>query len=649
VTDLASGSAESPAGISIRSQVGSANDRWRRVPAWLWLLSVVGQVVIAAALTRYTYFFVDDWIFLSQARTEALGLTYLRAGLFEHFSPISRLLDKLLMSVDPGSWAFAHSLQLLMYGAVIGAFIFTVRTILGNSWRALVLSILFGQSLFLIRMLNWWTASANILPSTAFSLLAIGAYLRWRPSRSGRWLVLGLVSFAAAILDYETALLLPVFLLLIGLLVLSDDLRPRALAAVVWRERWWWLGVAVLEVGGLINYYADYYTRMPRPTAAQTLHFLGIAMVTFAPALVGVKNPEASLGQSPLVIAACCVLVVGVITVVVYTRPRAWRSVAAFAVVVLVTMLPVGINRIVRFGVGIGNELYYQQPLQFMLFVLGALALVQERRRRWPARFARLRPDFAAPARAWLVVGLIAAYGALYITSARAMASAASEPRESRAFVDAFRAGVADVHRLTGRDPALLDLAVPGGILPAIFAPWNHYDKLLPVIDPNLSFDQASGAIYALDVAGRLVPLRFVSLAAGELRRATVSTLGGRESRPAVRGDAARGACVPTDGRPARLNIPLSTERSISPESTPAALRLSVRLPHSTVPVVLLSGPGGIVADQGFIVPWSAGSHNLFQSLSVTGRVRGVDLYLPPSACVDALTLGGFTLAGSPV
>jgi len=52
-------------------------------------VSVLLQVAVAAALTSYSFFFVDDFLFMGQARSQPFDLTYLRETLFEHFSPIA--------------------------------------------------------------------------------------------------------------------------------------------------------------------------------------------------------------------------------------------------------------------------------------------------------------------------------------------------------------------------------------------------------------------------------------------------------------------------------------------------------------------------------------------------------------------------------
>ena len=167
-----------------------------------------------------------------------------------------------------------------------------MRAILGNGWAAFALTIIFGQSIFLLRLLNWWTATANILPSSVGMLFAFWCYLRWRESGSRKLLVGSFAAFAVSLLDYETAILFPAYLALVSGLVLERRPGIRSWVALVRRERWAWTGYIVLDVAALINFYSFYYS----PTARPSLHAIGSYLLvalfeTFVPALVGIKYP----------------------------------------------------------------------------------------------------------------------------------------------------------------------------------------------------------------------------------------------------------------------------------------------------------------------------------------------------------------------
>jgi hypothetical protein len=619
---------------------------WRQPPRWLWPLSIVLQVLSATLLTSYTYFFVDDFIFMQQARNQALSLTYLRGSLFEHFSPITRLLDKVVVHFAPGDFAFAHGVQLALYAGALAAFALLAWTILGNSWSAFALTVAFGQSLFLMRLLNWFTATANILPSTIFLLLGIVGYLRWRPALSRWWLGLSLGAFVGSLLDYETALLFPAYLLLISLLVLEDELNPRAWIAALWRERWAWFGYGAIEVVALFNYFHYYYFKSLRPSLDQLVHYLKFALVdAFVPSLVGIKDPQAALSNHAIVILAAWLVVGGAVALTLYMRPRAWRCLAAFVVVFAITMVPVGLNRIRQFGIGIGHELYYEQSLQCMFLVLAALAVASRPLRGPPLWLARVISSARAAPQALIVGGVvaIAGYGALYITSVHAMADQSPEPHRARAYVDTFRASVSKARQRTGQYPVLVDHTVPADIIPPIFVPYNHYDEFFPQIQSHLRFDLAGGPTYVVDAAGRLVPVSFATISTGLLTNATASALDGsgivrasQAGRPS--------ACAPQGRATSRVHIPLSSPQTLHQPSSglPYALLVRARMPVGAPVTVVLTGARGSLPDTGFPQAWAAGAAARFVPLTLSTQVAQVGLDLPAGACVTDLSLGGF-------
>jgi hypothetical protein len=615
--------------------------RRARPPEWLWPLSIAFQVASAAALTAYTYFFVDDWLFIAEARRIPFGLPYLRMGLFEHFSPISRLLDKLLVHDSTGSFALAHSLQLLMYAAAIAAFAFAVRTILGNRWSAFALTIAFGQSLFLMRLLNWWTATANILPATIFGLVAFGAYLRWQRERSWGWLIVCVGCFFGSLLDYETAMLLPFYLAAVRFLILDGDLHPGAWLRVLRSEWLIWACFVVLDLGAAINYYTTYYIAIPHPTVVKLLDFLVTAVFgTFIPALFGIKNPESAPGRELAVIVACVMVLLALTAYLVHKRPRAWRCVLAFAFIALITLLPLGLARVTTGGVHVGKELYYQQPLQYMFLLLFALALRCEPRRAPPRWLAAIRVRLRAALPAVVVAG-VAAYGALYVTSVDAMANASWEPHRSRAYVRAFQASVLDAVRRTGREPVLFNLTVPPDI--DGFAPFNSYAVFFPMIDSHVRFSAVAAPMYVVSESGALVALGFTAADTGTLSRATIWQ---RERPPEPARLRGGFACMPPGSQSAVLRVPLrrAVRLGVLAGQLPHALRVLLRTPVAASVTVLAQGMGTLVGDGGFSPNFRRGTSAQYVPLYLDTDANAIELQLPSGACVGSLAVGSFAL-----
>jgi hypothetical protein len=636
--------------IADASRAAHNRARLAAPPKWLWPLSILFQIAIAAALTSYTYYFLDDWYFIAQARRIPFSIHYLRMGLFEHFSPISRLLDKLLVYNSTGSFTLAHTLELAMYAAVIAAFAFVVRTILGNRWWAFALTVLFGQSLFLMRLLHWWTATANILPSTIFGLLAFGAYLRWQRGRSRAWLAVSLAGLLGALLDYETAILLPFFFLAVRLLVLEDRLRPRAWIAVLRSEWVMWAGYLVLDAAALANFYAYYYLPFTRPTLSRVLDFLVDSLLgTFIPALFGIKHPEAALGRQSAVVVGCVIVFVALGAYLVYTRPRAGRCVLAFVAIALVAMLAIGIPRVGRYGVTpVATELYYQQPLQFMFLILAAFALRTERRRPPPhlvaGALARLRTPAAAAS--LLVVGA-ASYGALYVTSVHAEATwlrgTTWDPQRSESYVHTFQASVRRATARTGREPVLFNAQVPDGV----FSPDDSYASYFSIIDSRVRIGPVATPVYAVRRSGSLMPIAFHASVSGVLAGATVHERV-RSPVPAImRGGA---ACVPPGIAGGWLRVPLARQTRLvwsnaiqTGDRLPRALRLFLVMPARAKIRVRAQGRRRERIDQAFGPIFAPGTSGQYVPLDMNARARAIDLRLPGGACVSSLAVGSFS------
>jgi hypothetical protein len=534
-----------------------------------------------------------------------------------------------------------------MYAAAIVAFALVVRTILGNRWPAFGLTILFGQSLFLIRLLNWWTATANLLPATVFGLLTFAAYLRWRQAWSSRWLIASLACFFISLLDNETAMLMPLYIAAVRLLVLEGELRPAAWLAALRSEWPIWLGFLVLDVGAAINYYSAYYIPLPHASVGQTLQYLAIAVFsTFIPALFGIKNPQASLGRQPLVIIACVILFLALTGYLLYTRPRTWRALTAFLLIAVITMVPVAVNRIPVYGVHFAKELYYEQTLQFMFLILVALALRTDRRRASPKWLAviltRLR---AAPvAAASLASAALAGYGALYVTSVNAMANASWQPHRSRAYVQTFQASVGSVIRRTGREPVLFNVKLPEDIGGTGHVPYDRYQDLFPIVDGRVQFNSVTTPMYVVSHAGVLVPVTFAARDMGTLARVAVIEAHG-QAVPAVEqgGD----SCVPPGRSSTLMRIPLARPVRLSalPGALPLALRLFLRMPAPRDVKVLVSGQTGLLADGPFPPRFDQGASGQYIPLNLDTEAHAVELELPAGACITSLGIGSFSPA----
>jgi len=616
---------------------------------WLWPATIAMQVGAALWLTRFSFFFQDDFLFLEQARTQRINLTYLREGLFEHFSPISRVLDKIVALGTPPSFGLARVIEMGFYAGTVAAFAWVAVTIIGRRWSAFALTLIFGQSLFLMRLLMWWTATANILPSTCFGLLAIGFYLRWRRSGSAWRLGVSFLAFAGALLDYENAMLIPVWLVLIQVVTLEDKATVSVWLRRLWSEKWAWLGYGILDAAALANYMTGYYFPVARPTLGQLGRFLELGLLEgFVPAVFGLKDPELAVtGHLPVVLAVDLVAL-GVIGFVVWQRKRAWRCAAAFAVVYLLCMVPLGLERITLFGTGIAQELYYQQSLQAMFWVVAALTISLPRRdRRSTPRVWLVPGRFGRRARLAVVVAIAAAYTLAYISSVSALEQATPGPVASSQYVNGIISAAAKVRAQTGHDLNLIDLTVPPGVLATAFFPYDRYDLFLDLIDPQIRIDKG-GEIFSVSQSGSLVSETFHSITGGDMSAATVSDPDGSGREPAA---AAGGGemCIPEGTTLSRITIPLAKPLKLATVDAPL-YGVSVRYLETTAVSVglIVAGPGDTATlDEAVPHQWQAGvGSDVFPLLAPAAHeVSALIFVAPPGSCISALSVGEFTAA----
>jgi len=465
-----------------------------------------------AAYRNDTFFFRDDLLFLEQARESRLTIFYLRDGLFEHFSPFSRLLDYVLVHVAPGNFTVAFALMLLMFALTLCAFAFASVALLGNRPLSLTLTIAFGQSLFVFRLLGWWTATANILPAIGFGLAAMAGYLTWHRSKRHRWLLLSIGAYAISLGAHEQAILLGPELLLLRLLVLEEEFSVAAWVRVVWRERWAWIAYGSMSLLAVWNYYQFYYVPRSRPGIGLVAHFAEVSIVeTFFPALFGVKYPETPFANHPATVILVAVTVSAVVLLSVALRRRAWRAWALLGLVVGVNTLALAFSRAQLYGLVPARELYYYQGPAFYALLCVGCAL--SNRVSGPARqgmVARLpslgRIRGRVPLTAVLGFIIVASYQGLFAASARAMTDATYQPAVARGYVKVF---LADYSRLRshGVDVVLLNRDVLPVVQPPEFAPFNRYDRFFPFFAPGLHFDQAPGATYLVGPDGHLLPV----------------------------------------------------------------------------------------------------------------------------------------------
>ncbi len=252
---------------------------------------LVVSLCSAAWFTRSFYYFQDDFIFVRQAQTSSLSVSYLRESLLQHFSPVSRLLDYVLANWFNSNIAAAHTIELVLLAASVLAFSWTITELVGHQWWRHILTLGFAESLPLLHLLGWWTATANILPATLFGLLTLAAFFRYRRLGNRKWIAVSLLSYGVSLCTHEQSWLVVGYLVLFDFLVFAPHRRFREALVRFWQESWVWLGYSALTVLAAINYFEFYYAPLkPKATIGALARYIGIQFTqSFAPSAVGLR------------------------------------------------------------------------------------------------------------------------------------------------------------------------------------------------------------------------------------------------------------------------------------------------------------------------------------------------------------------------
>jgi hypothetical protein len=197
-----------------------------RVDAWFlerapWTAAFLA--VLASIPGLWLPFLSDDW-----AQIEAVGRCPVARTPFGDFRPLymtTLWLDRRIGGLSP---TLFHLTNVLWIAATAALVVILARRYTGDGRLALATGLIFALHPFHVENAAWIGARSDPVFAVPFLLAAV-FYDRWRVKASGLPL-LALLSFEAALLAKESAVTLPLFLLVIALL---DPTRRPA------RGEWW--------------------------------------------------------------------------------------------------------------------------------------------------------------------------------------------------------------------------------------------------------------------------------------------------------------------------------------------------------------------------------------------------------------------------
>lgn len=285
------------------------------------LALVVLQTVVRIVLVSRGYFWQDDFVHLSQARTDGFSADFILQDYNDHLEPAKFTAIWLVLELFGFSYAAAATTMVVLQLAASVALLWVLRRLFGNS---VLLLLPFAAYLFTPLGLvsgTWWAASLEGLPLQVFMLIAIGAASAALDEGSWRWTATSWIAFAAGLLFWEKALLILPAVLGVVVLVMLRGLK----VGVRWsylRASWsFWAGYAVLAAAYLGWYAATITFDSDQGSAEADVGEVldKVLLQTWLPGLFG--GPWSSTGAEntiaatpePAVVVLCAALAAAVV------------------------------------------------------------------------------------------------------------------------------------------------------------------------------------------------------------------------------------------------------------------------------------------------------------------------------------------------
>lgn len=492
----------------------------RRLSPWLSVAVIAGVLVawyVVIGRGGWTY---DDNLYFTVSHTTSFG-KFVDSDLFGHWTPGYKAVFWLLGRAMPIDYRWALAGLLLLLGGSAYLFARIIDRLVGGRWIPTLAGGYLALSVLLISSLQWFSAGLQTVPTIAFDLLCLWAYLRYQERRSLGWAVTSAVALLAGLLFYEEAVLMLVFLLAIRVFVQTDELRPGRIARAIWTERAVWIAYVVV----LVAYWvardlsgASSVSNGTSPTLVQWAQMYWLMWAkTLVPAMFGLALPRGSVGPGTingLQLAIGIVLQVvvwGAILVSLRRRTGAWRAWAALAVCILAVGILIGIGRFWLLGVGVATDPRYVLEFSWLIPLFACLAfgtrlpLAVHDGHDGPARAPVPRatpPRILTAAVALLAVGYLGASVATAANWEDGWPGVSARTWETNVESSLVMLG-------RHRNAVIAEAEVPQPVLQSAFVPFNFLSYILPRYGSTTRVDgPLTGPLYTISPSGRARPAR---------------------------------------------------------------------------------------------------------------------------------------------
>jgi hypothetical protein len=498
------------------------------------LLLVGGIVLLAAAMqvveAARSTLFSDDLAYFSVARELGLSGGLLRRSANGHFVPGFHLANLLYWKLFGMSWLPAMGILVGMWVLAVVAFRWVLAGLDSSRRAAIVTSFVFALSPIPIASALWWAAGISLTTSTAFGLIAIGAFVWWDRDRRRWCLVAMAASLTVALAFWEKSLLVPVNAVVLSV-VLIDRGAPWRERALRFLSRWpAWIAFALPATVDLWFFLRGGYLAESKPAAVwPTIRWASTAFWRgFVPGMVGVKPDSQTLFGSHTALLVLAWIAFGLVVAwLTASRVGTAPGWVFFALTAILNTLLLARGRAAGYPSAYGLDFRYHLD-NLVLFCI-TLGWVVSRPRTVRGRVPAVAMRFETAA----VVGVVVLYVALNAVTGDAIFDGIFA-KQSRAVMTRFEHDFRTAREDGSRLP-ILDTIMPW---PPVLAPYpyDRASRVLSLYEPRARFSHSDEVGWWMQSSGELLAARFVA---------------GASIEPAVR-------CSSSAGTPAVLPVQVS-------------------------------------------------------------------------------------------
>ncbi len=487
-------------------RVGEVTRRLGRPRALVVIaLSLLVCAVAVRAWALYpSWFFLDDYLLLDEARGQALDIGHLTTAVHDRPAPGLRALVWLVSASGPLNWTLAATVTLLLSTLAALALLWLLVTLFGRRPAVLVLVGLYLTTALTAPSLIWWATAAALVPVQLSTFVALGCWVHYLRGHRLRWLAAAGASVVVGLaFDVSAVLAVPLMAYLAAAYFSEGGLLRRVGRAL--RDHWPGAAVLVLLLAGEVVAQLAAGSRLQWPGTRTVADFAGAMVGTAFPAgaLGGpwrweAWSPPAAVPSTPELLVRLSWVVVALVIAHTALRRRsslrAWGLLAgylALSALLLATTLP-AVNELAGLDYRLLPGAAGVAVLSLGLASLRIDGSVE-------SSLGREEPLLSRPAPGWAVSGLVLAVAVSGVLSTVGYIRFWHTENASAAYFSRLQADLADRGRVD-----LADSVVPEPVLSMLATPTNTTRALAPLASSLVRFPVATSELSVVDPTGRV-------------------------------------------------------------------------------------------------------------------------------------------------